>query len=1197
MKFLYTLYCFLLLPILLLAKSGGNSPNSNNNASTVNNAAPIEFVENKGQWDGNFLYRAQTGTADVLLLNNGIVYIVSDAANYDNADAYHHGIIRNCPPLKFHSYKMSFVNAQTPEINGNRQQDVYYNYFIGKDPKRWKSGIHPYLGIDYKQLYKGIDMHVSSYQVNVKYEFYVSPGADVNDLRMIYTGQTGIKVKKGNLVISTSVGDVTELKPYVYQYINDTRVQLACDYTITDNIVSYSFPDDYDHTQPLIIDPTVVFATFSGSTMDNWGFTATYDEHGNFYNGGITHILTTGDTFIATPGAFQTAYHYGDSTWGSQWSDDIGIVKYNSSGSTRVWATFIGGSSNEQPHSMIVDASDNLIIAGRSYSRDFPTTATAYDTSYNGNGDIIVVKLKSDGSALLGSTFIGGSAEDGTNFSPREFTFGNLKHNYGDDARSEVILDRNANVYVTASTQSTNFPTTATAIKTTLGGFQDGVVFKMNSNLTSLTWSTYFGGSSDDAGYVLALDTAQTHLFVAGGTGSSDFPTTGGTLHPSYMGNEDGYVLKFLNSGSYALQKETFIGTSTDSDQVYGIEVDLENSVYVMGQDLGGHFPVSAGVYSNANSTQFVQKLDSNLSTSIFSTVFGTGDANHTDISPVAFLVDNCQHIYISGWGGIVVAGEGIPPSTGSTTGLPITSNAAQKTTDGKDFYFICLSKDATTLLYATYMGGTGAVGEHVDGGTSRFDKYGIVYQAICGGCGGTSSFPTTTGAWSTVNRSHNCNEIALKIAFELGNVVARAQAYPNTKGCLPFTVNFGDSSINALTYAWDFGDGGKDTVRYPIHTFTSVGTFTVRLIINNPNACKILDTAFLTIVVDTNYINPGFTTNVQDSCGPYIASFTNTSGFSHTVGAAGFTTFKWLFGDGTSYSGTNPPTHTYAASGTYTVLLVMTDSTSCNSPDTVKRTLNMNSITVAAKFFAPDSVCKNAIVTFDDSSSHGATYLWDFGDGNTSTAATGKHIFDSVGTFTVMYVVSNPASCNGSDTFRKQITVLDIPTANFSFSPLVAQTNVPTTFTNLSVNATRYAWVFGDGDLSSEVNPVHQFRRSGNYNVCLYARNRSNCPAFLCRTVTADVKPLADLPSAFSPNGDGSNDILYVRGAGIASMDLQIFNRWGVLLFESKDQATGWDGTYNGQPQPIEAYAYVLHVTFIDDTKFVKKGNVTLLR
>ncbi len=1201
MKFLYTLYCLLFIPLLLQAKPRGDQKVDN---YTPQDNRPIDFIQNKGQWDGWFAYKAETGKGDVYLQENGFTYIIGASSNNDMLNDFHHGIIRTPPVLNFHKYKVIFENANKPEITASKEAEYYFNYFHGSDSSKWKTNLHPYKAIDYKGLYNGIDMHISSVNGNMKYEFVLSPGADPATIRMRYSGQDGIKVSKGNLIINTSVGDVMELTPYVYQYVNNVRVMVACSYSLENNVVTYNFPDDYDHTQPLIIDPTVVFATFSGSKADNWGFTATYDEHGNFYNGGIVHLTYSGtvplDSFdIATSGAFQTKYGGGSTSAGNGYEDDISLVKYNSSGTSIIWATYLGGSSNEQPHSMIVDAADNLIIAGRSYSNNFPTTPNGYDTSFNGAGDIIVVKLRADGAALIGSTYVGGSGEDGTNYDPHEFVFGDLKHNYGDDARSEVLLDKSGNVYVTASTQSTNFPTTSTAIKTTLSGFQDGVVFKLNPNLTSLLWSTYFGGSSDDAGYVLVLDTSQKHLYVAGATASSDFPTTGGTLHPTYMGNIDGYILKFLNSGTYALQKETFIGTSSDSDQVYGIDVDLENNVYVMGQALGGHFPVSSGVYSNANSTQFIQKLDSNLSTSLFSTVFGTGDATHTDISPVAFLVDTCENIYISGWGGLVVTSPfyNFPPSTGATTGLPITSDAAQKTTDGKDFYFICLSRNAGSLLYATFMGGTSATGEHVDGGTSRFDKYGIVYQAICGGCGGTSSFPVTTGAWSTVNKSGNCNEIALKIAFELGDVIAKAAAYPSTKGCLPFMVNFGDSSINAKRYFWDFGDGGVDTVRYPVHTFNNVGTFTVRLVINNPKACKVYDTCYLSIEVDTNFERPGFTSSVQDSCGPYIASFTNTSSYSHTPGASGFTKFKWNFGDGTTYSGFNPPTHTFPGAGTYQVLMIMLDSTACNSPDTIKQTISMTGLNVFAKFFAPDSVCKNTDVNFTDSSANGTSYAWDFGDGGNAGTAAASHTFDSVGVYTVTFIVSNPASCNGSDTFTKTIKVLSVPTADFSFSPAIAQTNVPTTFTNLSVNATRYAWVFGDGDLSAEVNPVHLFRHTGTFNVCLYARNASNCPAYLCRLVGADVKPLADLPTAFSPNGDGSNDVLYVRGAGIQTMNLKIFNRWGTLLFESNDQSIGWDGTYKGQPQPMEAYAYVLSVTFIDDTKLLKKGNVTLLR
>ncbi len=193
--------------------------------------------------------------------------------------------------------------------------------------------------------------------------------------------------------------------------------------------------------------------------------------------------------------------------------------------------------------------------------------------------------------------------------------------------------------------------------------------------------------------------------------------------------------------------------------------------------------------------------------------------------------------------------------------------------------------------------------------------------------------------------------------------------------------------------------------------------------------------------------------------------------------------------------------------------------------------------------------------------------------------------------------MAQNPGSCNGADTFRQIIKVLPVPTANFSFAPIHRSPNVPTTFTNLSVNAVRYLWDFGDDSTSTEVNPVHQYNKTGDYKVCLNAYNNSNCPSVACKQVPADVEPLIGLPTAFSPNGDGENDILYVRGAAIKTLDLKIFNRWGQLVFETTSQQVGWDGTFNGQPQPMEAYAYVLSVSFIDGTAKLLKGNITLLR
>jgi gliding motility-associated-like protein len=274
-----------------------------------------------------------------------------------------------------------------------------------------------------------------------------------------------------------------------------------------------------------------------------------------------------------------------------------------------------------------------------------------------------------------------------------------------------------------------------------------------------------------------------------------------------------------------------------------------------------------------------------------------------------------------------------------------------------------------------------------------------------------------------------------------------------------------------------------------------------------------------------------------------------------------------------------------------------MIDTTACNSPDTSYRQVSIHGFNVVASFTLPDSICKGQTIKPGSTITNGTTITWDFGDGGVASSDTAEHTFDSVGTFTVRVIVTNPASCNGADTFTRVIKVLDAPFADFSFTPITPETNTPNTFRNLSIDAIRYLWDFGDGSTSTEVNPVRQFRRTGTYNVCLTAYNTGGCPATKCRKLSAEIIPIVGLPTGFSPNGDGDNDILYVRGAAIESMDLKIYNRWGQVVFHSTSQRDGWDGTFNGQPQPIEAYGFVLNVTFIDGSTKLLKGNITVIR
>jgi gliding motility-associated-like protein len=1181
-------------------------------ACSVRAQQATEFIENKGQWGSWFKYKVAAKGADICLEKDGFRYILSDPGNNKRLDSFHHGVKKDHPILRFHCYKVTFEGANTQDIEGDKPYKVYYNYFIGNDDKRWKSGIHPCKDVNYTGLYKGIDMHVASDKGNMVYDFIVQPQSDASQVKLKFEGEDNISIRDKNLIISTTVGQVTEMKPYAYQFVNGSQVEVPCNYLLNDNIISFGFPNDYDHSRILFIDPTVVFCTLTGSTADNWGFTATYDEAGNFYNGGIVNTLYFGGSYPVSPGAFQTTFGGGFPTSGaddSSYASDIAIIKYDPTGVSRIYATYLGGSGNDRPHSMIVDPSGDLIIGGRSSSPNYPVTPGAFQPTNHGGQDIIITKLNPSGTALVASTYLGGSGNDGVNFDSTEYGFGQLKFNYGDDARSEVQIDNAGNIYLAGCTNSTDFPTTTTAISTTLGGLQNGIVAKLNPTLTSLLWGTYIGGNGSDAGYVLAFDTAKASIYVAGGTNSTNFPHTAGALHTTFQGGRaDGFILKFKNSVPYNLQQGTYIGTP-NYDQVYGIQVSGDNNVYVMGQSLNGAFPVTPGVYSNAHSCQFVMKLDSNLSTNLISTVFGNGDADSTNISPVAFLVDTCENVYISGWGGDLGI-SGALEATGTASGMPVTSDAIKGFSSfGRDFYFIVLGSGLTSLRYATYYGRNCEAeweGAHVDGGTSRFDKHGIIYQAMCANCGGvynaTSNpggcidpFPTTTGVWSMVDSSANCNEAALKIAFNIGPVTAVINAGPSTTGCAPLTVNFYNLSNNALTFLWNFGDGSATTTADSVsHTFTTAGIYTVTLAAANSNACfRTTDTAKYIITVGTNYIAPSFTSALTDSCGPYVAVFTNTSVDS----AGGSPVYQWWYGDGQTYTGATPGTHNYPGNGTYSVTMVMSDGAACKSPDTVVQILHINGFRVSANFSIPDSVCLGTPIIPADTLVNVISSSWDFGNGETSASGDPTYTYGSAGTYTVTFVARNNGSCNVADTVEEVIKVLSGPFANFSFTPITATANVPTTFTNLSVNATRYLWDFGDKITSGETNPVHQYNITGTYKACLTAYNSSNCPSVMCKEVPTDVDPLVGIPSAFSPNNDGSNDILYVYGAAIATMDLKIFNRWGQLVFETTSKEKGWDGTYNGTPQPVEVYAYVLQVTFIDGTSKLLKGNLTLLR
>jgi gliding motility-associated-like protein len=1180
----------------------------------------IEFIENKGQWDKRIKFSGQVAAGLFYVEQNGFMVVQHNPEDWAKVGQLTHSHeAKNFQVLKdgnvtirSHAYEVDFLNgSKNPEIIPDKALPGYNNYFIGNDPSKWAADCKVYQGITTKNVYPNVDVRYYSDRSAVKYDLIVKPGADISRIALKYRGADKLELKNKELIIKTSVGDLRELNPYSYQYdekayangARQEKKEVVCKYKLKDNVVSFDIKG-YDPSSTLIIDPSLIFCSFTGSTADNWGFTATYGPDGSMYGGGI--VFSAG--FPVSVGAFQTNYAGGDGTgWGAI---DIGIIKLSPNGSNRIYATYLGGSGNEMPQSLICDPQGELVVAGRSSSGDYPIKPSGNLHGTGGGFDIIVTKLNAAGNGLVGSMRIGGTGHDGANISEYGGGASSLQRNYGDEARSEVILDNAGNIYLASCTRSNDFPTVS-AFQGANAGKQDAVVLKLSPDLSTLLFSSYLGGSGDDAAYVLSIDPVTGNLYVAGGTGSADFPgNKAGTIGTASAGGIDGYVA--VISGT-TLIRSTYLGTS-GIDQVYGIQFDKGGFPYVMGQTTGSWPHINATYFDNGGK-QFISKLQPNLSNYVYSTTFGTA-SSLPNISPTAFLVDRCENVYVSGWGGCFC--QGSPtfwqyPNAG-TNGLRVTPDAIKGTTDGRDFYFFVLKKNAVSQLYGSFFGEGNVNGsDHVDGGTSRFDQNGVIYQAICANCKELDAgavFPTTPGAWSTTNPSTSggrCNLALVKIAFNLAGVKAGILSTINgvprdSAGCVPLTVDFSDTVKNAVSYEWNFGDGSgqiKTTVPSSSHTFNSVGTYTVMLVAIDSTTCNIRDTSYVHIRVGDVKAAIGFNPVKLNPCDSFKYRFDNVSSAPTAFTNSSFT---WDFGDGSPrvVTGTASVFHSYAAPGTYNVRLVLTDTSFCNAPDSVTVQLRVAAL-VKAQFTTPPAGCVPYNAVFTNTSLAGQTFQWDFGDGSTSTAINPTHLYTVPGTYTITLIANDPGTCNLIDSTTLTIVVADIPTADFSFAPDPPVENTPTTFTNLSSpDAIRFIWKFGDGDslkTTSRLEVSHQYNSTGTFNACLVAFNAAGCPDTVCKPVSAIVIPAVDVPNAFTPLSGTVNSRIFVKGFGITKMRFIIWNRWGQKVFETNDKNIGWDGKFNGAVQPMEVYAYTLDVEFFDGKKTTKKGDITLIR
>lgn len=844
MKLIFTTF-FLLSTHLLLAQYPIQTSISASNA--------IRFTENKHQWDDTVRFRADLPSGYLFVYDNALQY-----SFYDGAALYqykHPPHLRKKESKEYqknkgipaHSFVVDFLKANLkPTISPRKATQEIAHYYCGNQPERWAENVRSYEELYYENLYQDIDYRLFSMGERLKYEFLVKPNADARKIQMHIKHASQVRLlPDGTLEIQTTVGNIYEKKPYSYQIINNAKVEVPTEFVLNGEVVSFYFPKGYHRDFPLVIDPELIFSTYSGGRSDNWATTATFDNNGKLYSGGTTY----GYDFPRFTGATQLGAGGVDD---SRLLSDIVIFRYNASGTTLEQLIFVGGNSSEVAHSLVVDKDNRLLIFGTTSSTNFPINTgggfiggpaiRVLGNDYNNGSDIFVMKLNANGT-LYRSRLIGGNGNDGI----KEFDIGTFIHNYGDELRGDIYVDDNKNIYIASTTRSNSI----SGVTGSLSGEQDGLVVKLDENL-GIIWGRYLGGSSVDFALSIKINNLG-EIYVGGVTRSTNFPQTTGGLHATARGNDDGFIAQFDASGS--LQKATYLGT-TAADAVFFIDLDANQNVYAFGQTFG-NYPITTGKYNNPNSGQFIHKVSTDLSTSLWSTRIGSGDGE-PDFSPTAFLVvteNNCGNIYIAGWGGAVNRNSiGSNNSSSDVRNLPTTSNALRRTSvNGSDFYFAVYKKDMDNLLYATFFGenSNDEHGDHVDGGTCRFSKDGTIYHAVCASCRGTDGFPTTPNAWSRTNNSSNCNNAAFKISFDL-SVDFQAQDPKNgfavikndSTVCIDRAF-FKNLSVGAESFLWEIFDQSnnlifsQNTQKDFFYNFTAAGVYTVQLSVFSSSACK----------------------------------------------------------------------------------------------------------------------------------------------------------------------------------------------------------------------------------------------------------------------------------------------------------------------------------------------------------------------
>jgi aldose sugar dehydrogenase len=619
---------------------------------------PLSFEQNLGQVNARAQFVARGGTYNLVLTANGALLEPRPVISEGDRD---HEVVRHSRRrladsvlrLRLVAANLNAIPQGVDELSGKR------NYLLGNDPKKWHTDVPTFRAVRYDNVYSGIDLTYYGNQQHLEYDFEVEPGADPRKIRIAFSSAARPRISaNGDLVLRTATGELTQLRPVIYQQIDGQRRAVEGRYLLDKQQVGFEI-GPYDRSRALVIDPTLVYATYLGGSGDDLGSSIAVDSNNNIYIAGTTSSAN----FPSHNGAFGT----------NAGLADIFVTKIDAAGANIIYSTYVGGSGLDRGDGLTIDNSGNAYVVGRvdSSSTNFPATTGSFGPSYRGGDfDGVVFKLNPQGNGLVYAGFLGGEENDST---------------------EGVAVDASGVAYVTGGTKSVAFPTTGNGYQTNRGGDTDAYLAKINAAGSALLYSTYLGGSGTDRGSGVAID-GNGNAYLAGFAGSADFPTEN-AFQNDFGGGFDAFVAQIdtKQSGLDSLVLCSYLGGIGD-DKAYGIAIDsTATNIYVAGQTSSNNFPLlnPAQPGFGGSFDAFVAKITTAGVKVYASYIGGSGDDRGTGVA-----VNQAGAAYVTGFT--------------SSANFPIASALQSTKGGGSDAFLTKLDAAGSSFLYSTYLGGTG---------------------------------------------------------------------------------------------------------------------------------------------------------------------------------------------------------------------------------------------------------------------------------------------------------------------------------------------------------------------------------------------------------------------------------------------------------------------------------------------------------